>query len=30
MKRSDLITTAAWLVAIAALACFALIKALTT
>lgn len=30
MKRFDLITTAVWLVAVAALACFALIQALTT
>jgi len=30
MKRSDFITTAAWLVAVAAIACFAIIQALTT
>lgn len=30
MKRSDFITTAVWLLAVAALACFALIQALTT
>lgn len=30
MKRFDLITTALWLVAVAAIACFALIQALTT